>query len=184
MVSFLNSWISGVVVAVVVGSIIEMILPESNNKKYVKTIIGIFILFTIISPAIVRFSGGIDLKSIIDYQEYANTVPVSSNAVVKDNSVLNVYKSNISKEISKTLEDNGYKVLDLKLEVSDKESSYGEILSLKIVVKEKSVGIETIDINVSKKPDKEYIISNTEKDKIKECLNSIYGVSKENIEIN
>ena len=31
---FISSWVQGIIVAVVIGSIIEMILPEGNSKKY------------------------------------------------------------------------------------------------------------------------------------------------------
>ena len=32
---FLNNWLQGIVVAVVIASIIQMILPNGNNKKYI-----------------------------------------------------------------------------------------------------------------------------------------------------
>ena len=50
MQQFINNWASGLIVAVIIATIIELILPENKNKKYVKMVSGIFILFTIISP--------------------------------------------------------------------------------------------------------------------------------------
>ena len=52
MINFINSWLEGIVIAVFVSVIIEMIIPEGKNKKYIKTIIGIYIMFVIISPII------------------------------------------------------------------------------------------------------------------------------------
>ena len=52
MISWISSWAQGIIMAVIIGAIIEMILPEGNSKKYVKIVIGVYILFTIISPVI------------------------------------------------------------------------------------------------------------------------------------
>lgn len=184
MISFLNSWASGVVVAVIVGSIIEMILPESNNKKYIKTVIGIFILFTIISPVIVSFSGGIDLKSMIEFDEYTNSVPVASGNVINDNDIFNVYKDNISKEITNTLKQNGYKVQKINVTASSKEKNYGEILEIKLTIEETSTEIEKINIDISNNNNSKQEISESTKNKVKELLNTTYGIAKDKIFVN
>ena len=38
---FISSWVQGIIVAVVIATIIEMILPEGNSKKYIKIVIGV-----------------------------------------------------------------------------------------------------------------------------------------------
>ncbi len=52
MASFLSSWAQQIIFAVIIGIIIQMLLPEGKNKKYVKMCIGIYVLFTIISPVV------------------------------------------------------------------------------------------------------------------------------------
>ena len=70
MASFLNSWVQGIVIAIVLATVLEMLLPEGNNKKYVKILIGIYILFTIISP-VMNKAGKIEVKnSILDTKQY------------------------------------------------------------------------------------------------------------------
>lgn len=49
MIDFLSNWAQGIIVAVIIATIIEMILPNGSSKKYVKVVVGIYILFTIIS---------------------------------------------------------------------------------------------------------------------------------------
>ena len=56
MIKFINSWAQGIILAVIIVTIIEIILPEGKNKKYVKTVIGVYILFTIIYPLINKFT--------------------------------------------------------------------------------------------------------------------------------
>ena len=51
MINWIGSWVQGIVIAVVISTIIEMILPDGNIKKYVRTVIGVYIVFVIISQA-------------------------------------------------------------------------------------------------------------------------------------
>ena len=55
MVGSISSWAQGIIVAVIVATIIEMLLPNNGNGKYIKTVVGIFVLFSIISPVISKF---------------------------------------------------------------------------------------------------------------------------------
>lgn len=54
MIDFLSKWIEGIAIAVIITSIFEMILPDGNIKKYVKIVLGIYIIFSIISPFVDR----------------------------------------------------------------------------------------------------------------------------------
>ena len=65
----MSTWAKSIILAVIVSTIIQMILPEGNNKKYIKTVIGLYILFTIISPIISKISGG---NSTIAVSKYEN----------------------------------------------------------------------------------------------------------------
>ena len=52
MISFLSSWAEQVILAVIIATILELILPNGKNKKYVQMVIGVYVLFNIISPII------------------------------------------------------------------------------------------------------------------------------------
>lgn len=52
MIDFISSWAEQIVIAVIVATIIELILPKNKNKKYIQMIIGVYVLFNIISPII------------------------------------------------------------------------------------------------------------------------------------
>mgnify|MGYP003302800527 CR=1 FL=1 len=52
MINFMSSWAEQIVLAVVIATIIEMILPKNKNKKYIQMVIGVYVLFNIISPII------------------------------------------------------------------------------------------------------------------------------------
>ena len=52
MINFMSSWAEQIVLAVIVATIIEMILPKNKNKKYIQMVVGVYVLFNIISPII------------------------------------------------------------------------------------------------------------------------------------
>ena len=45
--NFLNTWLQGIIVCVIIVTIIELILPSGSTKKYIKVVLGMFILFNI-----------------------------------------------------------------------------------------------------------------------------------------
>ena len=50
MIGFLSSWAKSLGLAIVIVSILEMLLPNNRTKKYIRMVMGIYILFTIVSP--------------------------------------------------------------------------------------------------------------------------------------
>ena len=75
MIQFLSSWAEQIVLAVIIATIIELILPQNRNKKYIQIVIGIYILFNIISPIIknkdtILTSGDYDLEKYESSSNY------------------------------------------------------------------------------------------------------------------
>ena len=75
MIQFLSSWAEQIVLAVIIATIIEIILPQNRNKKYIQMVIGIYILFNIISPIIknkdtILTSGDYDLEKYESSSNY------------------------------------------------------------------------------------------------------------------
>ena len=50
MILKLKSWCEGIIVSIILCIIIESLIPEGNNKKYVKVIIGIYIMYVSLNP--------------------------------------------------------------------------------------------------------------------------------------
>ena len=68
---FLNSWLQGIIIAVIITTIIEMILPKGNTKKYVKVVLGIYVVFNIMTPVVNKFfDSNFELSSIINIEDY------------------------------------------------------------------------------------------------------------------
>ena len=46
MIEWIKNWTEGIIIAVIISIIIEMLVPDGKNKKYVKVVSGIYILYT------------------------------------------------------------------------------------------------------------------------------------------
>ena len=50
MILKLREWCEGIIIAIIISIIIEMLIPDNKSKKYVKVIIGIYIMFVSLNP--------------------------------------------------------------------------------------------------------------------------------------
>lgn len=180
---FISSWAQGIIIAVTISTIIEMILPDSNIKKYVRTVIGAYIVFVIVSPIIVKITGKeIDLSTYkLPEKEIHQTVSIDTNLHIED-----IYINKIKLDITKNILLKGYKVEKLQIEIEKKEENYGNInkINMKISKEEnKASNIEPIEININNKPKQEEQITKEEIQELKEFLKENYGTLIENITI-
>lgn len=192
--SWMSHWANGVIVAVILATIFEMILPEGNNKKYIKTVIGVFVLFTMLSPIISKIKQtNFDWNSLAK-QDTWNSMGESSKEVSAWNltaEIQNVYQKNLEQDIQNHIQEMGYEVESIKIAISPKEE--GKIQSLimtKIRKTEQSHAyqmkkVETVQIH-SNEPtgdSNENDISDTEKQKVIQNLSQYYGIPEKNIKI-
>ncbi|MCI8352843.1 MAG: stage III sporulation protein AF [Clostridia bacterium] len=205
MIDFLSTWAEQIIVAVIIASIIEMILPSGNNKKYIKAVIGVYILFTIISPILAKITN-IDLDNL-DYEKYFKEMDTSqtiSQSLTKNNdkSIEEIYENNIKQDMKEKLKEQGYIVEKIELYIEFKnELNYGKISSVNLSVykqKEEKSATKTNAITVNKI--EKVTIGNTlenatnnvikedikenEKSEIKKYISSVYEINKKSIKIN
>lgn len=196
MIEFIKNWAEGIVIAVIIATILEMLLPDNKNKKYISTVIGIYILFAIVSPIISKFTGQtINLKDYSNKDTSLSTSSTMNNIALLENSsnVEDVYMKTLKSNITDKLKSKGYAVsfIDLKVNTSSK-SNYGEIegiyLKLSLLEENNSINsINEIKINVSENlnnPKSMENISEEDLNNIKEFLIDTYGISKDKIHIN
>ena len=147
MIEFLSSWAKSLGLAIVIVSILEMLLPNNKNKKYIRMVMGIYIIFNIISP----FTKNQDIFNIenIDIEKYAlnetggtQTSKEEVNQTSMNERIKDLYIEELEKDITKKLEEQGYKVNSCKVKATiSEEESKTEIKEIKINV-EKSENTE------------------------------------------
>lgn len=202
MVEFLNSWVQGIVVAIIIATVIEMLVPEGNNKKYVKIIIGIYIIFTIVSPVISKLGKKeIDFTNSIDISKYQKEIKkysVDTDKFQKESekSIQDVYISNLKTDMKSKLEEKGYKVNQIQIRTGAEGEYIVEEIRLQleknqkeeIEQKQNTVQINIVKIEISKEETKEDKPQNKLEEKeikeIKTYLTNVYEVKEENIKIN
>lgn len=122
---FVKVWLKEIVVLFLIISLIDIILPKGKMKRYVDFIIGILIIFTIISP-LTRFNNlSLDLDSAVtNFDE--QIISANSLADLQNNQVKDIYTNNLKAKIKALIEDNGnYDVKDINLAtLPDDERSF------------------------------------------------------------
>lgn len=194
MVEWIKQWAGGIVIAVIITTILEMLLPDNKNKKYINTVIGVYILFSIISPIISKVTGqSINIENYINTDTTLSTSYTMDNiALLEDNSnVEDIYIKTLKSDITNKLQTKGYVTnsIDLKIDTSS-QNNYGEILGIYLNIssaEEKKVNnVEEVKINLSESNNKtkQNSISEGQLNTVKEFLMDTYGIEKNKIHIN
>lgn len=190
MVNWLNTWAQRIIIVVIICTIIEMILPEGKNKKYIKIVMGIYVVFTIISPIIAKINNKekIDLEKYLDVNVSNETIETS--ATMDTNKYIEeVYKEKLKEDVKEKLLNINYETKNVNLEIETKnDNTYGSILSLEVTVsKEKEEKSEnTIRINkvtIGENNKDKADLTKEEIDKIKKCLAENYKIDEEKISV-
>lgn len=207
MINWITNWAEAIIIAVVIATIIEMILPEGNCKKYIKVVIGVYILFTIISPVITKFTGKtVSVSDLIDLSKYVDEVKEKekSQKLLAQNNETNIkdmYISNLKTDIKSKLKGKGYTTQNINLDVSNDENYTLNKIYLSVskideneeadntqtneiskieTVNEVNVSISNEVTSTENKKEKDSL-STSDKKKIKEYLSSVYEIQEKNI---
>lgn len=137
MIENFTNWAKAIVIAVIIVSILEMLLPNNKTKKYVKMVMGIFILYNIISPFIKdKNSLKFDEEDLQTFS-VGTTQKIEVNQESMDRRLEELYIQEIEKDITKKIEKKGYKVKSCKVQA-------------KITNDENTTGITKIKLKVEK----------------------------------
>ncbi len=204
--NFLNTWLQGIIVCVIIATIIELILPSGSTKKYIKVVLGMFIVFNIITPVINKITkNNFEISSIINMDEYSKKMKtyetssqnqVSSNA--NEQTIKQIYISKLEKDIKNKLKEKNYTVSKIEIEINENEEYSIKQINLLVQKNEEETeekqanaieieNIETINIQVNENivpEQKEENISTNEISKIKQYLASEYQINEKQININ
>lgn len=198
MINFINSWAQGIILAVIIATIIEIILPEGKNKKYVKTVIGIYILFTIIYPLINKFTK-LNINTLIENTTKQMSTYQENNSlkIDTDKYIESTYKKKIEEDIKNKANEKNLNITSLNVYIeTEDENRYGMLNNLVMKVekgKTKEKNSNTVnqikEVNISKNVQNNETIENktvTEKEinEFKEYINTTYYLEKEKIHIN
>ena len=127
MIIKIRQWCEGIIIAVIISIIIEMIIPERKNKKYIKVIIGVYIMFVSLTPILELLDYDFNFNKNMNY----NTIETSQSI---NNNIKDIYISGIEENLKNEIEELGYEVENIKI-YTDINYENIEKIELKIVGK-------------------------------------------------
>ncbi len=183
MINNLNTWVQGIIIAIIVSSIIQMLLPENKNKKYIKAIIGIYILFSILSPVVGK---NLDLSEYnLDKYLASSSSSINEENIVYDENIKMTFKSKVVQNIKTQLKVKGYQANNIDIDI-DENCNIVYIKLSEIYEYENDEKVEgkiminkVEDINIKDRPEKGMAVSDA--NSIIEYLSENYNIDKENI---
>ena len=132
MISFLSSWAEQVILAVIIATILELILPNGKNKKYVQMVIGVYVLFNIISPIIKNKEKLV--FSEIDLDKYITTSTKVEQSSM-DARLEKIYLDELENNIKSKFKNAGIEIIKCTIDAE-------------LDTTKKNAGIHSIDVKV------------------------------------
>lgn len=161
MINFLSSWAEQVILAVIIATILELILPNSKNKKYVQMVIGVYVLFNIISPIIKNKEKLV--FSEIDLDKYITTSTKVEQSSM-DARLEKIYLDELENNIKSKFKNAGIEIIKCTIDAE-------------LDATKKNAGIHSIDVKVKNVDDEQKI------SKIKQEIIEEYEISEDKIKI-
>ncbi len=201
---FIREWIITIISVIIFITFVEILIPNSNHKKYINVVVGFLLMIIILNPLTKLIGGEIDFEEGIIKVSNQLELDTAKNRLnniqySNDDVVVKIYKNEITKQLKNRIEQNDeYLVEDVLVEVVEEAESpdFGLIKSFSITLKENTyhkktyeTTIKPVEINVSlggkinNTVEANSILISNEVDLIKDDLSNFYNVLKDHINI-
>ena len=191
MIRFLSNWIEQIAIAVIIASIFELILPKGSLKKYIKVVLGVYVVFSIISP-FVNSSSIYDIRNTTIEAIWENMVTTNETTINQESMDLRLeklYIDELKSDIKNRVKEYGYDIYKCDIDANLKNSSENPgIHKINLILKEVAGGIEEIErvnINIRNETESQSEESESSGDieNIKKDLANYYEISTDIITI-
>lgn len=196
VIEFLTIWLKEIVLVFIFISIVELVLPNGNMKKYINMIIGFLIIIVIIGPFVKLihkdYSFARDLyKNKIEGINFEYKENQELNKI-QEEQIKNFYIDKLHGEIEDlVLNTTDYFIEEIKISIDEGKESFGKLESVELILMDnQDVGIEDkIEVKEVKKvsigESQETMVKYKElnDDKIKKTISEKYSLPKEKIKI-
>lgn len=208
MISELTVWIKNIILVVLFASFLDLLLPNSSMQRFIKVIVGLFIMLAILNPIVIFFQNKWDPEvaiastSLIDAKEIANIDRLTQGVVAEREKISKeLYVKDLSKQVhTLVMAMKGVADAKVSVDIQDNEDDghKGSIKKIKIYVKpgnqSKEAGaIETINkVSVadtvnrqqnSKEKNEDIALDESLRENIQDTIANLYFIPKEQIEV-
>lgn len=191
MIEFLRNWVEQIAITIIIVSIFELILPDGKLKKYIKIILGVYVVFCIISPFVDNSLYSFDKLDEIDLGDYAENAISTENTTVNQESMdlrlQELYIQELENNIEAQVQEYGYNMskCDIDADLSSSSENPGiHAIKLELQEKGKISNIESVEINISRNSNIEEAQNNDQKTaELKKSLAEYYEIDEDIIKI-
>ena len=113
MIEFLSSWAKGLGVVIVIVSVLEMLLPNNKTKKYIRMVLGVYVIFNIIAPFI-QNKDVFDINDL-NLDEYQSIETSSVDQTSMNERIKVLYEQELEKDIIEYIDYYNNKRIKSKL---------------------------------------------------------------------
>ena len=104
MLDFLLSWAQQLIISIIIIIIIEMVIPSNSSyRKYIKVVLGIFLLYVIISPILSNKLENINFEKTFAVENIPNVG--ETNSIDYEKQITEAYKTNLKENMKAYLKE-------------------------------------------------------------------------------
>lgn len=190
MIAALTVWVKNIILVVLFASFMELLLPNTSMKKFIRVIMGVFIMLAILNPILLllKTENTDEHIAVMGAREankdcQTNTINqlVERTVTNREELLAAAYNQDLSKQISAVVKSVGG-IEDAKAQVSISEN--GKISKIIIYVKpgdvtNKAIKVDTIMLGKTETS----AIQPGLTEKVKKVISELYQVPFQNIEL-
>lgn len=185
---FIFSWVKDIVLLFIIITLVDLVMPKGNMRRYINFVVGLLIIFTVVNPFInlskIDFQLDREVFKNIDSQAKYDEAALND----QNNQIEVLYKDKLSADIKSYLGSNtDYKISSISLDIHKGEDNFGNISHLDIYLGNQGEEPNERDIEISVKPvileyNKKFEDKNDYLD-IKELLAYRYDIDQDLIDV-
>lgn len=180
--SFIGSWLRELALLFVIISLIDIIMPKGKMKRYVDLIIGIIIIFAVISPLTNLNNIYFDLD-----QEVSNftkeEITVDNIEEIRNEQIKDLYLSRLNKELKDIIEENSaYSVSNISFRTTPDDENMFIIQGVDILLSKEKVKSNILVEKIELGKDSNIVVSKVDDDLLN-LISNIIQMDTEKINI-
>lgn len=179
---FISNWLKELVTLFMIIALIDIIMPKGNMKRYVDFIIGILIIFTVISP-LTRFKE-VNLDIDREVEAFSNrNLSLDNIEDIRNDQIADLYLTSLSKELKALIEENSeHGVASIEFQISPDEDQLLILDGVDIVLEQKEIErkIRVKDIELGHESS---VLTSFEDDDIKGIISTMTQLENDSINI-
>ena len=151
MLSGITNWLLSIVGVVLIGVLVDIILPDGQMQKYIKVVFSVFVVFVMIYPIV-----NINLNKI-DFNKFLyNSTSVELNENYLKNYNLE-YKNSLEKLTENQLSNNGFMGVDVEININLDKTNFN---IEKVILNAKNLVINTNTVHIDKYKEIKGLVAN------------------------